>query len=199
MNLVKTLSVLTVASTLAVAAQAQAVFQASLWAPDLQLVPASEDVSGIRLQVYGQNRNVKGLDIGFAHYTTGDFTGLGGLWTLYNRVDGTTTGVQWGLINYTQGEVKGWQSGWLNINTADLTGLQTGLISWNDIATSEVTGIQLGLVNTAKHVHGLQLGFVNYAETLKGVQIGLWNQVNSRDWDQFDPLPKVFPFINIGF
>jgi hypothetical protein len=199
MNLVKTLSVLTVASTLAVAAQAQAVFQASLWAPDIQLVPASEDVSGIRLQIYGQNRNVKGLDIGFAHYTTGDFTGLGGLWTLYNRVDGTTTGVQWGVVNYTQGDVTGWQGGWININSADVKGLQTGLVSWNDIATSDFTGLQLGFVNASKHVHGVQLGFVNYAETLKGVQIGLWNQVNSRDWGQFDPLPKVFPFINIGF
>jgi len=54
-------------------------------------------------------------------------------------------------------------------------------------------------VNVAKHVHGLQFGFVNYAASLKGVQLGLWNQVDSRDWDQFDPLPKVFPFINIGF
>lgn len=199
MNLVKTLSVLTVAGALAVTAQAQSFFQASLWAPEPQLVDADEDVSGIRIQIYGQNRNVKGLDIGFAHRTTGDFTGLGGLWTLYNRVDGTTTGVQWGLVNYTQGEVKGWQGGWLNLNSGDVTGLQTGLVSWNDIASVEFTGLQLGLVNTSRHVTGVQIGFVNYAETLKGVQIGLWNQVNSRDWDQFEPLPKVFPFINIGF
>jgi hypothetical protein len=199
MKLLKTLSVLIFASTVAIVAPAQSVFQASLWAPEIQLVPASEDISGIRLQVYGQNRNVKGIDLGFAHYTTGDFTGLGGLWTLYNRVDGTTTGVQWGLINYTQGNVTGWQGGWINLNSDDITGLQTGLVNCNDIASSDFTGLQLGLINTAKHVTGVQFGFINYAETLQGVQIGLWNQVNVRAWNQFDPLPKVFPFINIGF
>jgi hypothetical protein len=199
MNLVKTLSVLTVASTLAISAQAQAFFQASLWTPEPQLVDATEDVSGIRLQVYGENRNVKGLDIGFAHSTTGDFTGLGGLFTLYNHVGGSTTGVQWGVVNYTEGTVTGWQGGWINLNSAKVVGLQTGLVSWNDITKADFSGLQLGLVNTAKHAYGVQLGFVNYAETLKGVQIGLWNQVNSRDWDEFKPLPKVFPFINVGF
>lgn len=199
MNLVKTLSALTLAGALAASAQAEAFFQASLWAPDAQLVPATEDVSGIRLQIYGENRNVKGLDIGFAHSTTGDFVGLGGLFTLFNHVGGTTTGIQWGVVNYTTGEVVGWQGGWINVNTAKVKGLQTGLVSWNDVASADFSGLQLGLVNTGKHVTGVQLGFINYAETLKGVQIGLWNQVNSRDWDQFEPLPKVFPFVNIGF
>lgn len=199
MKLFNTLSVLTVAGILTVSARAESFFQASLWAPEPQLVSADQDVSGIRLQIYGENRNVKGLDIGFAHSTTGDFTGLGGLWTLYNHVGGTTTGVQWGLVNHTEGTVTGWQGGWINLNSAKVTGLQTGLVSWNDIASADFSGLQIGLVNTGKHVHGVQLGFVNYAESLKGVQIGLWNQVNSRDWDQFDPLPKVFPIINIGF
>jgi hypothetical protein len=199
MNLVKTLSVLTVASALAVSAQAQAFFQASLWAPEPQLVPSTEDVSGIRLQLYGENRNVSGLDIGLAHSTTGDFVGLGGLWTIYNHVGGTTTGVQWGLINYTKGSVTGWQSGWLNINSDKVVGLQTGLLNWNTVSKADFSGLQLGLLNTGKHVYGVQFGFINYAETLKGAQIGLWNQVNSRTWGGFDPLPKVFPFINVGF
>ncbi len=199
MKLLKTLSLLTVASTLAVSAHAEAFFQASLWAPEPQLVPATEDVRGIRLQIYGENRNVTGVDIGFAHSTTGDFVGFGGLWTLYNHVGGTTTGVQWGLVNYTQGDVLGWQAAFINISSAKVTGLQTGLVNWNDISSADLSGVQLGFINIAKHVHGLQLGFVNYATSLKGVQLGLWNQVDSRDWDQFDPLPKVFPFINIGF
>ncbi|MDF3057740.1 MAG: hypothetical protein K0R17_1955 [Rariglobus sp.] len=199
MKLLKILSVLTVTSALAVSSHAEAFFQASLWAPEPQLVPATEDVSGIRLQIYGENRNVKGLDIGFAHSTTGDFVGLGGLWTLYNHVGGTTTGVQWGLINHTEGEVTGWQGGWFNINSSKVKGLQTGLVNWNDISSADFSGLQLGFVNTAKHVHGVQFGLVNYAASLKGVQIGIWNQVESRDWDQFDPLPKVFPFINVGF
>lgn len=200
MNILKSLSVLTVAGALAVSAQAEtAFFQASLWAPSPQVVPATEDVSGIRLQVYGENRNVSGVDIGFAHSTTGDFVGFGGLFTLYNHVGGTTTGVQWGLVNYTEGAVTGWQSGWINVATAKVKGLQTGLVNYNDTITADFSGLQLGFVNTAKHVHGVQFGFINYAETLKGVQIGLWNQVNSRGWDQFDPLPKAFPFINLGF
>lgn len=199
MNTIKTLSLLALTGALTLTAQTEHFFQASLWAPEPQLVDASDDVRGIRVQIYGENRNVTGLDIGFAHSTTGDFKGLGGLFTLYNHVGGTTTGVQWGLLNRTEGEVHGWQAGWFNINTADLTGLQTGLLNWSDNTLADVTGAQLGFVNAGKHVTGLQLGFVNFAETLKGVQIGLWNQVDSRDWGQFDPLPKVFPIINIGF
>ncbi len=199
MKLLKTLSLLTVVSTLAVSAHAEAFFQASLWAPEPQLVPATEDVSGIRLQIYGENRNVRGIDIGFAHSTTGDFVGFGGLFTLYNHVGGNTTGVQMGIVNYTEGHVLGWQSGWFNVSTAKVTGLQSSFVNWNDISKADITGVQLGFINTAKHVHGLQFGFINYAVTLQGVQLGLWNQVDSRDWDQFAPLPKVFPFINIGF
>jgi len=199
MKLLKALSLLSVVSTLAVSAHAQAFFQASLWAPEPQLVPSTEDVKGVRLQIYGENRNVSGIDIGFAHSTTGNFVGFGGLFTIYNHVAGTTTGVQMGIINFTEGEVTGWQGGWFNISSAKVTGLQTALVNWNDISSADLSGVQLGLINIAKHVHGLQLGFVNYAASLKGVQIGIWNQVDSRDWDQFDPLPKVFPFINVGF
>ncbi len=199
MKLLKILSALTVASALAVSAHAEAFFQASLWAPEPQLVPATEDISGVRLQIYGENHNVTGVDIGFAHSTTGNFLGFSGLFTLYNHVGGTTTGVQWGVVNYTEGEVVGWQSGWFNVDKAKAKGLQTALVNWNDISSADISGAQLGFVNSAKHVHGLQLGFVNYAVTLKGVQLGLWNQVDSRDWAEFSPLPKVFPFINVGF
>ncbi|MBW8780995.1 MAG: hypothetical protein JF599_03775 [Verrucomicrobia bacterium] len=199
MKLVKTLSVLALLSTAAITARADAFFQASLWAPEPQLVPATADVSGIRLQIYGENRNVTGLDIGFAHSTTGDFVGLGGLFTLYNHVGGTTHGVQWGLVNYTEGAVVGWQAGWINVSQASLTGLQSGLVNWINVDNADLTGVQLGIINAARHVTGVQLGFINYAETLKGLQIGLWNQVNSREWDEFKPLPKVFPFINVGF
>lgn len=200
MNLLKTLSVLTVASTLAISAQAEALFQAALWPPDLQLVPVSEDVTGLRLNIYGVNRNVTGVDIGFVNVTTGDYFGFAGPFgAIYNRVDGTTTGVQWALANYTQGEVLGWQNGLLNGSRAKVRGLQTAFVNWNDITSADVSGVQLGFVNSAKHVYGVQFGFVNYADTLRGVQIGLWNQVDSRDWDQFSPLPKVFPFINVGF
>lgn len=199
MKLLKTLSVLSVVGGFAVTAHAEAFFQAALWAPEPQLVPATESVSGIRLEVYGENKNMTGLDIGFANSTTGDFTGFSGFISLYNHVGGTTTGVQWGVVNLTEGAVVGWQGSFINVNSSSVKGLQTSFVSWNDIAKADFTGLQLGFINTGKHVTGVQLGFVNYAETLKGVQIGLWNQVNARDWDQFAPLPKVFPFINIGF
>ncbi|MCS6244456.1 MAG: hypothetical protein H2172_11450 [Opitutus sp.] len=195
----KSLSLLAVAGSFAATAHAEAFFQASLWAPEPQIVPADQDVAGIRLQLYGENRNVSGLDLGLAHSTTGDFVGFAGFYTLYNHVGGTTKGVQSALVNYTQGEVTGWQSGWINVNKAKVTGLQGGFVNANDISTADFSGLQLGLVNTARNVHGVQIGLVNYAETLKGVQIGLWNQVNSREWDRFAPLPKVFPIINVGF
>ena len=198
MKLLKTLSLLTVASTLAVSANAQAFFQAALW-PDKQLVPASEDVRGIRLNIFGQNRNMTGIDVGFAHSTTGDFVGFGGVFTLFNHVGGTTTGVQWGIVNFTEGNVLGWQNGAINLSTAEVRGLQTAFVNWNDVGRADLTGLQLGFVNTAQHVNGIQVGFINNAATLTGVQLGLWNQVDSRAWNRFDPLPKVFPFINFGF
>ena len=201
MNSLKILSAVVLAGAAALTARADdARFQAALWAPNHQLVPATENVSGFRLELYGENKHVTGLEIGLVNITTGDFTGFTGLLpTLYNRVDGTTKGVQFGIINRTQGEVSGWQNGWINLPEANVTGLQNGIINWNDLATSDVTGVQFGLINASKHVTGLQLGFVNYAQTLKGVQIGLWNQVDSRTWDEFQPLPKVFPLINLGF
>ncbi len=201
MKSLKILSVLALICASALTVRADAFFQASLWAPDYQLVPATEGVSGIRLEIYGENKNVTGLEIGLVNITTGDFTGFTGLFpTIYNRVEGSTTGVQFGLVNVTKGEVIGWQGGWVNVHDSKVTGLQTGIVNWGGASIkADFTGLQIGLVNAAKNVTGVQLGFVNYADTLKGVQIGLWNQVNSRNWDEFNPLPKVFPFVNIGF
>jgi len=201
MNSLKILTVVALIATAAFTARADdARFQASLWAPNHQLVPATESVSGFRLELYGENKNMTGFEIGLVNVTTGDFTGFTGLLpTLYNRVDGITKGVQFGIVNRTGGEVSGWQSGWVNLAESNITGLQTGIINWNNYNLTDVTGVQFGLVNVSKHVSGLQLGFVNYAQDLKGVQIGLWNQVDSRNWDEFHPLPKVFPIINLGF
>ncbi len=203
MKSLKILSVLALVSVSALTVRADASFQAALWAPDMQLVPASESVSGIRLDIYGENKNVTGLELGLVNITTGDFTGVTGLIfipSIFNRVDGTTTGLQFGLVNVTKGEVTGWQAGAINVFDAKVTGLQTAIVNWGgEGIKADFTGLQIGLVNAAKNVTGLQLGLVNYAQTLKGLQIGLWNQVDSRNWDEFKPLPKVFPFINIGF
>ncbi|MFA6288827.1 MAG: hypothetical protein WC661_15710 [Opitutaceae bacterium] len=203
MKSLKILSVLALIGASALTARADAFFQASLWAPDYQLVPATESVSGIRLEIYGENKNVSGLEMGLVNITTGDFTGVTGLIfipSIFNKVEGTTTGIQFGIVNVTKGEVTGWQGGWVNVHDSKVTGLQTAIVNWGgEGIKADFSGLQIGLVNAAKNVKGVQLGFVNYAETLKGLQIGLWNQVNSRDWDEFKPLPKVFPFINLGF
>ncbi|HTJ79170.1 MAG TPA: hypothetical protein VL357_09255 [Rariglobus sp.] len=201
MKPLKILSVFILAGTAALTSRADdARFQASLWAPDHQLVPATDSVSGFRLEIYGENKNMTGLEIGLVNVTTGDFTGFTGLLpTIYNRVDGITKGVQFGVVNKTKGEVTGWQNGWINFPESKVTGLQNGIVNWNGKGTVDLSGVQFGFVNASKHVTGLQIGLVNYAQTLKGVQIGLWNQVDSRNWDEFHPLPKVFPIINLGF
>ena len=202
MKLLKHLSVLSVVVGFAATAHATAFFQAALWAPELQLVPTTESVAGIRLELYGENKDVTGLELGLFNVTTGNFVGVTGIIipSIFNKVEGTTTGIQFGLLNETKGEVVAWQAGWINIYESKVTGLQMGFVNWGgDGVKADFTGLQIGLINTAKNAKGVQIGFINYAETLQGLQIGLWNQVNSREWDSFKPLPKVFPFINIGF
>jgi hypothetical protein len=184
-------------------AQSAAPFQISLWPPDWQLVAPERDVEGLRLQVYGRNADVTGLDIGLANETSGDFRGVAGVVffvpTLYNRVDGSTTGWQVGVFNVTGGEVVGWQGGLVSLNNDDLHGLQTSFLNYNEPRSSDLRGVQLGVINVSGAVEGVQLGLVNYATSLRGVQVGLWNEVASRAYDEFDPMPRVFPFFNLGF
>ena len=178
-------------------------FQAALWAPDIQLVPATEDIVGVRLEIYGENRNVTGLDIGLINVTTGDFSGVAGavyvVPTLFNRVDGVTTGWQMGAVNVTGGRVTGWQGGLASINRSEVIGLNTSIINWSMPSTSSLRGVQIAFLNVTGPVSGVQIGLVNYATSLRGIQIGLWNEVASRGYGDFSPLPRVFPIINIGF
>lgn len=162
-------------------AHAEKAFNAAFWAPDMQLEPVSEDIRSLRLNVYGENHNMTGLDLGFGHRVTGDFTGA-----------------QLGLFTRLGGDGKGARLAFVNITDSSgmrFTGAQVGAANVGE--SLQIRGAQVGVVNVARHVHGAQVGLVNITDTLKGVQIGLWNQVSSRDWD-FNPLPKVFPIINIG-
>ena len=176
----------------AATAKAEAVFQFGFWAPDLQLVDATEDVRGLRLDiVYGENRNVSGADLGVVNSTTGDFTGFG--WALgANLVDGEAVGVQWSWIySHTEGEFTGWQSGLVaRISGADSSGFQSG---WINLAEADFKGLQLGLFNKAAHARGVQLGFVNWADQLDGLQIGLVNYAANSD------VYKVLPIVNWQF
>lgn len=163
-------------------AHAEKAFNAAFWAPDMQVEPVSEDIRGLRLNVYGENRNMTGCDLGFGHRVTGDFTGaqIG----LFSRVGGDGKGARLAFINITDRSGK------------RFTGAHVGAA--NVAESLEIKGAQVGVFNCAKHVHGAQVGLVNITDTLKGVQVGLWNQVSSRSWGKADPLPRVFPIINIG-
>ena len=192
MNLRKTLSPLLGALTLtlaAIAAKAEAPFQFGFFAPDLQLVDASEDVRGLRINfVYGENRNVTGADLGIVNSTTGNSTGFA--WGPgVGLVDGDTVGVQWHwLYARTGGEFTGWQSAFLlsRIDGTGSSGLQTSPINLVD---ADFTGLQLGLFNRAGTVKGLQLGLVNWAETLDGgLQLGFVNYAGNSDITPWMPL-----------
>lgn len=187
-TLLSSLAILAGAAT----AKAEAVFQFGFFAPDLQLVDASDDVKGLRIDfVYGENRNVSGVDLGVVNSTTNDFAGLG--WAPgANLVGGSAQGVQWSWIySHTAGEFTGWQSGLIaRVGGADSAGLQSG---WINLAESDFKGLQLGLFNKAAHAKGVQLGFVNWADQLDGLQIGLVNYAENGD------LYKVLPIVNWHF
>ena len=196
MKLSKTLPTLLSSLALVAAAataKAEAVFQFGFFAPDLQLVDSTEDVRGLRIDfVYGENRNVSGVDLGIVNSTTGDFAGFG--WAPgANLVEGDAVGVQWSWIySHTEGEFTGWQSGIVaRIGGLGSCGLQSGWINLNE---TDFTGAQLGLFNKAETLKGLQLGFVNWAERLDGgLQIGLVNYAANSD------IYKVLPIVNWQF
>jgi hypothetical protein len=172
--------------------RAESMFQFGLFAPELQIVDATEDVRGLRIDfVYGENRNVSGVDIGVVNSTTGGFKGFG--WAAgANLVKGKTTGVQWSwLYSHSGGTFTGWQSGVLSrVGGADSGGLQSG---WVNLAEADFSGVQFGLINKSKEMNGLQLGVINWADRLNGLQIGLVNYAANSD------LYKALPFFNWSF
>jgi hypothetical protein len=180
--------------------------QLALWPPDLQLVHPRESIGGLRLQIYGRNADMTGLDIGLVNQTDGHFVGLG--CGLANLVDGDLRGVQLGYWGYsrTRGDVEGWTSGIYSRVHGTTTGLQNGIVSMTDrdftgwqmaLAWSHtgghLTGLQCGIVNQATSVSGLQLGLVNRAGRMEGLQLGLWNQIDSKT-DL-----RVLPIVNWSF
>ena len=137
-----------------------------------QLPAPSSAIHGGRLSlIYGECRELYGLDIGVSGY-----------------VRERMYGAQFGLIfNYVD-IVAGYQMSLANYAEHEFYGLQLG--AWNHAA--EGYGMQFGIVNTAGYFSGFQLGLFNWADDLDGLQIGLVNVVA----DQAVP---VLPFINIGF
>ena len=116
-------------------------FQLSLFDP-IQIVPNSESISGIRLNlIYSKNVNVTGFD-----------------WGLVNVTTGKELGVQWGGVNITEGGCTGWQAGFVNVSHGDFVGLQT---SWVNYHGGYFNGLQFSIVNYTETLKGLQLGLIN--------------------------------------
>ena len=186
-------------------ARADYPIQLALWPPDMQLVHEEESITGLRLEIYGRNRDMTGLDLGFVHETTGGFGGVA--LGLVSLVDGEMYGFQWVWIyGRAGGGAHGWTAAIVTRANGGLHGLQTGVVNLTEGdsagvqlpglyngAKAHLSGVQVGLVNRAGDVEGVQLGLVNMAENMYGVQIGLWNQIDSKDnWN-------VIPIVNWKF
>ena len=183
-------------------------FQIGLY-PTLQFVPYDQDVTGLRINVIGVNRNMTGVDVGLINQSDESFRGIGlGLANLskgeyngigigiVNHVNGDSVGIfgvpllSWyQAINVVHGELTGMQGGWYN-QAGGLNGLQGGAVNVSDATqggqlgiynyAGSMGGVQLGLVNMAyKDAHGLQIGIFNGAGHFRGLQIALVNQAQT--------------------
>jgi len=124
-------------------------FSAGVFDP-VQIVPRSEGISGVRLNLFhGNNTTLKGFDFVFlgVNQIQSDMNGLQmGLvnWT----ESGTQIGSQLGLVAITGGHFKGAQLGWAFNYAKEATGLQLGVVNYAERLTK---GLQIGLVNIAKN------------------------------------------------
>ena len=163
-----------VLATFAPAASAQETkaINLALWDP-VQIFNHDYVIHGLRLNIYGNNAGLKGVDIGIANWITGE-----------------TVGIQWGLINVTEGNFTGWQSAPVQKVGGHMTGLQSGwLVSINESGK----GLQASGVTMSNNFVGLQLGIVNYAVAYHGIQIGLINIIKEGGMLPF------FPIFNFSF
>jgi hypothetical protein len=109
--------------------------------PTIQLVPEEQSIQGVRLNIYGKNKNMSGVDIGLMHETEQDFHGVG-----------------FGLVNIVHGEGRGLQFGGIYSEaTARMSGLQVGIVN----RSNNMHGLQIGLANFADDMTGIQIGLWN--------------------------------------
>lgn len=154
--------------TSVVSVKAGSPVQLALFNP-VQLVPEGESVTGLRLNIYGKNTTLTGIDWGFVHHLTAP-----------------SMGAQFGLVAYCESDFTGWQDSFINLTKGTFSGLQDG--AYNSACGG--MGVQFGFINTAKSWEGIQLGFVNHAGTMKGIQVGIVNIIKSGG--QF----PIFPLVN---
>jgi len=109
--------------------------------PDVQLIPQDESISGFRLNIYGCNQDVTGVDIGLVHQANGNF--MGAEFGIVNMVDGDSSGMQLaGIYSDTKSHMTGWQVG-MGTHAGYMKGVQLGFVNMAD----DMTGIQIGIVN----------------------------------------------------
>lgn len=171
-----------------------AAFQASL-TPDTALEPRTEYISGVSLNIWGENPQ-SGFALGIINGATGESVGFS-LALFHNYAD-VYTGAQASLFNEVN-TITGAQLGFINYAKVQVTGAQVGFVNLNDGNTE---GAQVGFVNhSGQKVTGAQVGFINHTKELEGVQVGLLNWVDSSGW--FNELPsklsRGFVFVNWAF
>lgn len=152
-------------------AKADAPLQLALW-ESIQLVDASESITGLRLNIYGVNQDLTGLDYGLLH-----------------ELRGSGLGAQLGLVSLTLHDFTGIQASIIYTSVGgDMTGLQHSFVN----QAGSLTGIQVGIVNLTEPVQGLQIGFYNQCDGLQGLQLGLINHDRSNSkW-------PILPLLRFG-
>ncbi len=143
--------------------------QLALIAP-VQIFPDSYAVSGLRLNlIYGRNRALRGLDLGF-----------------FNEVAEGVEGLQLGLGNLA-GNLSGLQIGFYNDAATSESGCcQIGAI--NCLRSDDAQGAMFGLFNMAQGMRGFQFGLINLATTLDGCQLGVINIISQSEALIFCPV-----------
>jgi len=184
--------------TLAACASQEESTDSSRWTPlelalwddsGLQMVGTDASVYGLRLSANGSNKDVYGVDLGWANHAEGS---AGPLQVgIVNKAKGTFGGIQAGVTCVAQ-TLYGIQVGAIGI--ADVYGIQVAF--GNAFSATSVSGVQLGFLNTVSDAHGIQLsGWANAAEgrmngiqaaplmnvatTLGGVQTSISNEARS--------------------
>jgi len=119
--------------------------------PTIQLVPEDQSVRGLRLNIYGDNQSVSGVDIGLLHETKVKFSGVG-----------------FGLLNIVHGEARGLQFSGIYSGADDrMSGLQVGIVN----RSANIHGLQIGLANFADDMTGIQIGLWNEIKSKEQWQV----------------------------
>lgn len=106
----------------------------------------SEDysVEGFRWDIlYGVNKDVQGLDIGFV-----------------NNATGSVQAFELGAVNIVKRDFKGVQLGLITNTDRSCDGLQMAVFYNN--TDEEIHGLQLGIVNHTGSLDGVQIGILNF-------------------------------------